>query len=209
MKRISDIFYSLQGEGGNTGRAAIFIRFAGCNLRCSFCDTEFDSYIEMTDDKVISEIKSLTSHLSPHTSHLLVVLTGGEPTLQVDEAFVDLLHQHSYEVAMESNGTRPAPCNLDWLTVSPKISGEKWMVKGEGKIPDEIKIVFTTEEEVALLATKLPLLLEGDRVRLYLQPCDTGDPVRNADIMQRCVEYIKQHPQWRLSLQTHKLIGIK
>ena len=215
MKRINDIFYSLQGEGSNTGRAAIFIRFAGCNLRCSFCDTEFDSYTEMTDDKVISEIKSLTSHLSPLTSHpspltshLLVVLTGGEPTLQVDEAFVDLLHQHGYEVAMESNGTRPAPRNLDWLTVSPK-SLPLSPSEGRGKHPDEIKIVFTTEEEVEQLITTFPLPLEGARGRLYLQPCDTGDPVRNAEIMQRCVEYIKQHPQWRLSLQTHKLIGIK
>ena len=218
MKRINDIFYSLQGEGSNTGRAAIFIRFAGCNLRCSFCDTEFDSYTEMTDDKVISEIKSLTSHLSPLTSHpspltshLLVVLTGGEPTLQVDEAFVDLLHQHGYEVAMESNGTRPAPRNLDWLTVSPKewwkVNGGGWMENSNVRRPDELKIVF--DEDMPERLSSLHLPPSTLHALLYLQPCDTGDPVRNADIMQRCVEYIKQHPQWRLSLQTHKLIGIK
>ena len=119
MYRVNDIFYSLQGEGRNTGRAAVFVRFAGCNLRCPFCDTEFDSFTEMTADDI------LCSHASgpwpyPRSIPLMAVLTGGEPTLQVDEALVDLLHQHGYYVAMESNGTRPAPRNLDWLTVSPK-----------------------------------------------------------------------------------------
>ena len=146
MKRINDIFYSLQGEGRNTGRAAVFVRFAGCNLRCPFCDTEFDSYREMTDEEIITEIKELSSsgNSSLFTLHssLLIVLTGGEPTLQVDEAFVDLLHQQGFEVAMESNGTRPAPQNLDWLTVSPKtIRGER-REKREERLPDELKIVF-------------------------------------------------------------------
>ena len=101
MRRINDIFYSLQGEGHNTGRAAVFVRFAGCNLRCSFCDTEFDTFSEMTDEEIVAEIMQYPARF--------VVLTGGEPTLQVDEAFVDLLHQHGFEVAMESNGTQPAP----------------------------------------------------------------------------------------------------
>ena len=123
MRRINDIFYSLQGEGYNTGRAAVFVRFAGCNLRCPFCDTAFDTYREMTDDEILTEISryevrgtryentmeadsSEGSNLAPRTSHLaprkpLVVLTGGEPTLQVDEAFVDLLHRHGFEVAMD------------------------------------------------------------------------------------------------------------
>jgi len=130
MRRINDIFYSLQGEGYNTGRAAVFVRFAGCNLRCPFCDTAFDTYREMTDDEILTEISS-TSHLAPRKP--LVVLTGGEPTLQVDEAFVDLLHRHGFEVAMESNGTRPAPQNLDWLTVSPKLRGERREERGESK----------------------------------------------------------------------------
>ena len=123
MKRINDIFYSLQGEGHNTGRAAVFIRFAGCNLRCSFCDTEFDTYREMSDEQILEAISQYPARF--------VVLTGGEPTLQVDEAFVELLHQHGYEVAMESNGTRPAPRNLDWLTVSPKVRSEKLEVRSE------------------------------------------------------------------------------
>lgn len=193
----------MQGEGRNTGRAAVFIRFAGCNLRCSFCDTEFETYREMSNEEVMAEIEAF----SPQTSALkpLLVLTGGEPTLQVDEAFVDFLHQHGYEVAMESNGTRPAPKNLDWLTVSPKNRGTRYEVRGT-RVPDEIKLVFDEhiDPEAILspeISNRLPLL--------YLQPCDTGDPERNKVITQACVEYIKQHPQWRLSLQTHKLIDIE
>ena len=228
--RINNIFYSLQGEGRNTGRAAAFVRFAGCNLRCPFCDTEFDSYREMTADEILQEIARLSSFHSPLSSFhsplpsRFIVLTGGEPTLQVDEHFVDLLHQEGYEVAMESNGTRPAPRNLDWLTVSPKVvdrgrsmvDGGWWMVDGEGKAPDEIKIVFeeNTAEMLSSPASPLSSLLSHlsslpSPPLLYLQPCDTGDSARNAFILQQCISYIKQHPQWRLSLQTHKLIGIE
>ena len=214
--RINNIFYSLQGEGRNTGRAAAFVRFAGCNLRCPFCDTEFDSYREMTDDEILQEIAQLSSFTSPLSSRF-IVLTGGEPTLQVDEHFIDLLHQEGYEVAMESNGTRPAPRNLDWLTVSPKVvDGGRSMVDGEGKAPDEIKIVFeeNTAEMLSSPASPLssflsPLSYLPSPPLLYLQPCDTGDSARNAFILQQCISYIKQHPQWRLSLQTHKLIGIE
>ncbi len=205
MKRINNIFYSLQGEGRNTGRAAVFIRFAGCNLRCSFCDTEFESYREMSDEDIVAEVEAL----SPRPSNLLkdaccqgdaralrplIVLTGGEPTLQVDEAFVDLLHQHDYEVAMESNGTRFAPRNLDWLTVSPKQSPIRQHC-------NEVKVIFVDAGHVP------DIELEADYY--YLQPCDVGDAERNKAITQACVEYIKQHPQWRLSLQTHKLIDIE
>ena len=226
--RVNDIFYSLQGEGRNTGRAAVFVRFAGCNLRCPFCDTEFDSYTEMSAEEIVGKISSL--HTSGRVGvRPLIVLTGGEPTLQVDEAFVDLLHQHDYEVAMESDGTRPAPRNLDWLTVSPKNlmswSGECGVRSEEcvGKACDELKIVFdeatpeilsTLHEPLSSLHTphstlhESPSTLHGSPL-LYLQPCDTGDARRNAAITAACVEYIKSHPQWRLSLQTHKLIGIE
>ncbi len=203
MRRINDIFYSLQGEGYNTGRAAVFVRFAGCNLRCPFCDTAFDTYREMTDDEILTEISS-TSHLAPRKP--LVVLTGGEPTLQVDEAFVDLLHRHGFEVAMESNGTRPAPQNLDWLTVSPKLRGERREERGE-RVPDELKVVF--DENIDPEAYLVPRISHLAPRHLYLQPCDTGDAERNARIINRCVEYIKEHPHWRLSLQTHKLAGFK
>ena len=197
MKRINDIFYSLQGEGHNTGRAAVFIRFAGCNLRCSFCDTEFDTYREMSDGQILEAISQYPARF--------VVLTGGEPTLQVDEAFVELLHQHGYEVAMESNGTRPAPQNLDWLTVSPKVRSEKLEVKSE-KLADELKVVF---DETTAPESYLSLLTSHFSPLLFLQPCDTGDAARNEAIVARCVEYIKEHPWWRLSLQTHKLVGFK
>lgn len=195
MYRVNDIFYSLQGEGYNTGRAAVFVRFAGCNLRCGFCDTEFDSFREMTGEDIVAE-------MAQHPARF-AVLTGGEPTLQVDEAFVDLLHQHGFEVAMESNGTRPAPTNLDWLTVSPKTS-EGWPVKGKGRIPDELKVIFDENTDPdTYLSTLHP------SPYLYLQPCDTGNAERNAHIIQQCIDYIKEHPQWRLSLQTHKLANFK
>jgi organic radical activating enzyme len=199
MYRVNDIFYSLQGEGHNTGRAAVFIRFAGCNLRCSFCDTEFDTYREMTAEEIVASISTYSARFT--------VLTGGEPTLQVDEAFVDLLHQHGFEVAMESNGTRAAPNNLDWLTVSPKISGEKWKVESGWRLPDEVKVVFD-EDTVPETYLPSPSTLRLSPI-LYLQPCDTGNAERNAIIINRCIDYIKEHPQWRLSLQTHKLIGFK
>lgn len=196
--RVNEIFYSLQGEGRNTGRAAIFIRFAGCNLRCSFCDTEFDSYREMTTDDIITAI-------APYPARF-VVLTGGEPTLQADEAFVDQLHQHGYEVAMESNGTRPAPRNLDWLTISPKPTHNTHNT--HNTLPHEIKIIFdgiTNPED--LLSQFVPF--PPKKPLLYLQPCDTGHAEQNARLLHECIEYIKTHPQWRLSLQTHKLIDIK
>ena len=182
------------------GRAAVFIRFAGCNLRCSFCDTEFESYREMSDEEILDAVKTLVpSNQTPFPlggvgGRLLIVLTGGEPTLQVDEAFVDLLHQHDYEVAMESNGTRLAPRNLDWLTVSPKQSPIHQHC-------NEVKVVFVDAAQVP------DIDLEADYY--YLQPCDVGDVERNKAITQACVEYIKQHPRWRLSLQTHKLIDIE
>ncbi len=186
MYRVNDIFYSLQGEGYNTGRAAVFIRFAGCNLRCSFCDTEFDDYREMTAEEIMAAISRYPARF--------VVLTGGEPTLQVDEAFVNLLHQHGFEVAMETNGTRPAPQNLDWLTVSPK-------QKPVRQHCNEVKAVFTDTADVTDYG------LEADYY--FLQPCDVGDAERNAAIVERCIDYIKEHPEWRLSLQTHKLVGFK
>jgi organic radical activating enzyme len=120
MKRVNDIFYSLQGEGRNTGRAALFVRFAGCNLKCSFCDTDFASYHELSEDYIMAELVVRCMDLGLTNEKPMVVLTGGEPTLQVDEDFVDLLHEEDFYVAMESNGILPAPRNLDWLTVSPK-----------------------------------------------------------------------------------------
>ena len=184
----------------------MFVRFSGCNLRCPFCDTEFDSFQEMTADEVISVIGKYTSRF--------VVLTGGEPTLQVDEAFVDLLHRHGYEVAMESNGMRSAPPNIDWLTISPKVPKEQvlWSrekKKSDAKLPDEWKVIFDGQCNPEDFIYPFASCPSPHAPLLYLQPCDTGDEERNVAITAACVDYIKRHPEWRLSLQTHKLIGIE
>lgn len=187
MKRINDIFYSLQGEGRNTGRAAIFIRFAGCNLKCPFCDTDFAQYEEMSDEDILNRIKSYPSHF--------VVLTGGEPSLQVDRQLVDLLHKHGYELAMETNGTHPIVDGIDWITCSPK--GNTVI-----KRCNELKCIF---EETTQVPDDHGISAEYK----YLQPCDVQDVERNAQIVKRCFDYILQHPEWRMSLQTHKLVGFK
>ena len=187
MKRVNDIFYSLQGEGRNTGRAAIFIRFAGCNLKCPFCDTDFVQYEEMSDEDILNRIKSYPSHF--------VVLTGGEPSLQVDRQLVDLLHKHGYELAMETNGTHPIVDGIDWITCSPK--GNTVI-----KRCNELKCIF---EEATLEPDDHGISAEYK----YLQPCDVQNTERNAQIVKRCFDYILQHPEWRMSLQTHKLVGFK
>ena len=208
--RVNEIFYSLQGEGRNTGRAAVFVRFSGCNLRCPFCDTYFSDYREMTLEEIVSEISRFPARF--------VVLTGGEPALQVTEDFVDLLHKAGFEVAIETNGTLPLPMNIDWVTVSPKREthpsppyegGSDVSIGGQQRLPDEIKVIFD--------GTTVPedFLPPGHNINdsrsslLYLQPCDVGDPLRNREIIEACLEYVKSHPQWRLSLQTHKLVGFK
>ncbi len=197
MKRINEIFYSLQGEGRNTGRAAVFIRFSGCNLSCAFCDTDFTDYREMSDEDIIREI-------APYETRL-VVLTGGEPTLQADEAFIELLHRHGYEVSMETNGTHPLPHGLDWSTVSPKAHFFEGSRKATA-MPvvtrcNELKCVFDHTGNVDDFG------IEADYY--YLQPCDTGDREKNRQILQGCIDYILRHPRWQLSLQTHKLIGVR
>lgn len=193
--RVNEIFYSLQGEGYNTGRAAVFVRFAGCNLKCPFCDTAFTRYEELTAEEILAQIANVqpSTFNSQHPS-LLIVLTGGEPTLQVDEPFIDLLHEAGYEVAMESNGTHMPPRNLDWLTVSPK---QNVVVKE----CNELKCIFDMQGEVNDFGIKADYY--------YLQPCDTGETARNHLIIGQCIDYIKRNPRWRLSLQTHKLVGFK
>ena len=191
--RVNDMFYSLQGEGYNTGRASVFIRLAGCNLRCPFCDTDFNSYQELSGDEIVRRALTLIGKIMEE-GHVMVVLTGGEPTLQVDEALVTRLHDEGFVVAMESNGTRLAPSNLDWLTVSPK--GNVVVEKC-----DEVKYVFDGIRQVDDYGI--------DARFYYLQPCDVGDTRLNQAIVEQCVDYIKKHPRWRLSLQTHKLAGFK
>jgi len=193
MYRVNEIFYSLQGEGKNTGRAAIFVRFAGCNLRCPFCDTSFDDYREMTAEGILHTIQEYPSHF--------MILTGGEPTLQVDESFVDYFHAAGYEVAMESNGTLAPPRNLDWLTLSPK--GHLVVDRC-----NELKLVFEGDDDEQL--RRIEAYREQVSADYHcLQPCDTGDETYNRQLTTQCVDYILHHPQWHLSLQTHKLAHFK
>ena len=212
MYRINEIFYSLQGEGRNTGRAAVFIRFSGCNLRCSFCDTDFSSYTEMSSDDILEAIR-------PWKHCGFVVLTGGEPSLQVDDALVDALHREGFCLAMETNGTHAVPEGIDWVTVSPKVAPADFSKGERPQRMDELKVIWEpswgpSPNPSLYGGEEMPQVLKAwaDKLTaplLYLQPCDTGDKERNREIIQQCVEYIKEHPEWRLSLQTHKLIDIR
>ena len=193
--RINEIFYTLQGEGKYTGCAAVFVRFSGCNLRCPFCDTDFSRYTEMTAAEIVSRI-------SQWKDCGFLVLTGGEPTLQVDKELVALLKQEGFYVAMETNGTGRVPENVDWVTLSPKscfVSHAPAIVASK---VNEVKVVFDGKHDPK------PYQQLGENIYLNLQPCDTGDEKQNREVTRQCVEYIKQHPQWHLSLQTHKLISI-
>ena len=194
--RINEIFYSLQGEGRHTGRAAVFIRFSGCNLRCPFCDTDFSQHTEMTLDELLAVIRRWRDCG-------FVVLTGGEPSLQVDDALVDALHGEGYYVAMETNGTHDVPPTIDWVTVSPKSCFVDRAPAIVIQKIDEVKVVFDGENNPQEFS-KL-----GHEPYLCLQPCDTGDAQRNREVTRQCVEYILQHPEWHLSLQTHKWLDIK
>ncbi len=194
--RINEIFYSLQGEGRHTGRAAVFVRFSGCNLKCPFCDTDFKANTEMTVGEILKKV-------SEWKDCGFVVLTGGEPSLQVDEALVSALHEEGFYVAMETNGTLPVPSSIDWVTLSPKncfVEHAPALVMN--KI-NEVKVVFDGVHDPKAFGAM------GNELYLNLQPCDTGNADRNREVTKQCVEYIKKHPQWHLSLQTHKLIHIQ
>lgn len=192
--KINEIFYSLQGEGYHSGTAAVFVRLSGCNLRCPFCDTRHESCVEMSEEEVLAAVRQYPARL--------VVVTGGEPSLQLTASLVDALHEAGKYVAVETNGTRALPPNVDWVTLSPKdtwLGAEAAVVLTEA---DELKVVYDGEHEPADYRS---LAID----HRFLQPMDTGDAVRNARIEAATVEYIKQHPQWRLSLQIHKILNIR
>lgn len=198
MKRpINEIFYSLQGEGHNTGRATVFIRFSGCNLKCPFCDTDHRTFSMMSDEEIITEIKQYPSQW--------VTLTGGEPTLFIDEQFIDLLHAAGLYVAIETNGTRPVPANTDWVTLSPK---NQYTDDSNARLHiekcNEIKVVY--DGNISPLKYDNPSI-EADYY--YLQPCDTGNNIDNKLITKEVIEFILANPKWKLSLQTHKVLDIK
>lgn len=193
--KVNEIFYSLQGEGYHVGTAAVFVRLSGCNLQCPFCDTQHESGSEMTEDEIVAEVAKYPARL--------VVVTGGEPSLQLTRGFVNALHDVDKMVAVETNGTRRLPGNVDWITLSPKDAylGDK--AKPVLNYVDEIKVVFDGEHEPSMYPG---IMCTHAR---FLQPCDTGDPVRNAEIVNAAIEYIKKDPRWKLSLQIHKILNIR
>jgi 7-carboxy-7-deazaguanine synthase len=210
---VKEIFYTLQGEGAQTGRAAVFCRFSGCNLWsgreedrsravCQFCDTDFvgtgpdggrfKSAGELAD--AIDRCWEGDGRASG-APRKYVVCTGGEPLLQVDEALISELHQRGFEVAVETNGTKPAPKSLDWICVSPKAGAP--LVQKSGS---ELKLVYPQEKAP-------PEEFEGlDFRHFFLQPMDGPDAAANTE---RAIEYCLRHPRWRLSIQTHKLVGLR
>jgi 7-carboxy-7-deazaguanine synthase len=209
---VKEIFYTLQGEGLQVGMPAVFCRFSGCNLWsgreedrdsavCRFCDTEFvgtDGTLGgkfETADQLSDQIAALWP--VDEIRHRLVVATGGEPLLQVDRALIEALHVRHFRVAVETNGTIVAPEGIDWLCVSPK-AGAEW-VQRRGQ---ELKLVFP---QSGLMPDSLPWSeLQFDH--LLLQPMDGLEAASNT---ARAVAYCQAHPRWRLSLQTHKMLGLR
>ena len=209
---VKEIFYTLQGEGANTGRPAVFCRFAACNLWtgreedratavCTFCDTDFVGTDGPDGGKfgTATELARAVAERWPawglEGARPLVVCTGGEPLLQLDAPLVDALHAEGFEIAVETNGTRLPPPGVDWICVSPKAASDLVLRRG-----NELKLVFpqlgAEPERFAAMAFD----------HFFLQPLD-GPEV--ADATRRALEYCLAHPQWRLSLQTHKLLGIR
>lgn len=185
--RINDIFYTLQGEGYFTGVAAVFIRLADCNLNCSFCDTNFKGSIEMGLEDIAETIGQYNA------KH--IVLTGGEPSLQTDDALVNMLHREGCFIQIETNGTNKLPEGIDWITLSPKTSNP---VVCEC---DELKVIYQEQP--------LEKYFEIKARHYFLQPCSCGDVSKDGEITMKTVKACMKDPRWRLSLQTQNYIGIK
>jgi 7-carboxy-7-deazaguanine synthase (Cx14CxxC type) len=214
---VKEIFLTLQGEGAHAGRAAVFCRFAGCNLWsgreadrssavCQFCDTDFvgtdgtlggryGSAKELAGTIAAEWTGTQENRQESRRDNRYVVLTGGEPLLQVDAALVDALHANGFEIGVETNGTILPPDGLDWVCVSPKAGSELVVRRGH-----ELKLVYP--QALALPEAYEGLVFE----RFSLQPMDGPDVAENT---ARAIDYCLRHPQWRLSLQTHKTLGIR
>ena len=211
MYQVKEIFYTLQGEGRQAGRASVFLRFAGCNLWtgreqdrakavCDFCDTDFVG----TDGpgggsfKNAVDLARAVADKWPETGAgegvRYVVMTGGEPLLQVDAALIEALHAADFEIAVETNGTIKAPAGIDWICVSPKADAEMKQMSG-----NELKLVYPQTK--AMPERFQDLAFDN----FMLQPMDGPDAQKNTE---HCVAYCRDHPKWRLSLQTHKVLGI-
>jgi 7-carboxy-7-deazaguanine synthase len=208
--QVKEIFYTLQGEGANAGRPAVFCRFAGCNLWsgreldratavCQFCDTDFVGTDGTLGGKFASA-DALADQIAaqwptPDQSNRFVVMTGGEPLLQVDTTLIDALHARGFEIAVETNGTIAAPAGIDWICVSPK-SGAPWVQRAG----QELKVVWPQA------GFEMAELEAADFENRYLQPMDN---ILRADNTEKCIAMCLQNPKWRLSLQTHKITGIQ
>lgn len=185
---VNEIFYSLQGEGYFTGTPAVFIRMSGCNLRCSFCDTDHSKSTLLT----LSEIQSqINQYPGRH-----IVITGGEPALQIDSALLDALHAQGCFIQVETNGTHPLPEGIDWITCSPKTSDQGPAATVVLSKIDELKLVYTGQD-VEAIAIAMPPAQHYE-----LQPCSGQNTPQT-------IAYILTHPHWRLSLQTHKILHIR
>jgi 7-carboxy-7-deazaguanine synthase len=207
---VKEIFYTLQGEGAQAGRAAVFCRFAGCNLWsgrendrasaiCRFCDTDFigvdgpgGGKFETAED--LAEAIAATWPPDHPSGTRFVVCTGGEPLLQLDRELIDALHLREFEIAVETNGTVQAPAGIDWICVSPKAGTRLLQTSG-----DELKLVFPQADAQPPEFEDLPFR------HFFLQPMDGPDRAANTQLALR---YCMEHPKWRLSLQTHKILGI-
>ena len=205
---VKEQFLTLQGEGVNAGRVAVFCRFTGCNLwsgrevdradaQCDFCDTDFvgtDGAGGGRFETAALLTRALVQTWGTERAHRLVVLTGGEPLLQVDDALISALHAEGFEVAVETNGTQPIPAGLDWVCVSPKAGTQCIVAKG-----DELKFIFPQRGLT-------PEQFESLDFRYFLlQPMDNATLQQNTEA---AVGYCQQHPRWRLSMQIHKALGL-
>ncbi len=206
---VKEIFLTLQGEGAHAGRAAVFCRFSGCNLwsgreqdrasaSCQFCDTDFvgtDGTLGGRYDSAEALAEAIAAQWAEAAGNRYTVLTGGEPLLQVDVPLVQALHARGFEIGVETNGTIDPPEGMDWICVSPKAGAELVVQRG-----NELKLVYPQAD--AAPEAFVDLAFE----RFSLQPMDGPDVVENT---ARAIEYCLRHPQWRLSLQTHKTLGIR
>lgn len=207
MRKINEIFYSLQGEGHHTGYPSVFIRFAGCNLNCPFCDTRHDDGIYMDDDAIVHAVKLYSADW--------IVLTGGEPALAIDSDFIHLLKRATgKKIAIETNGTRPLPAGIDWVTVSPKQGICLTDEQREAGVADPAAVAVTMADEIKVidvgqdLEPYFSLPCRGERTLMYLQPCYVDDKALREANRLRTVRRVLADPRWTLSVQLHRFLGI-